>query len=213
MLAMNPCKIIIADDHVVFTNGLQIFLSCAVPGAVITEVRSSEDLIKEIIKNDFSLVICDIDMGGRSGLYALEQIKRIKPLIPVLMLSWHDESVYGVLSIRTGASAYISKTVDPDELLKAVNILLSGKKYMTDTLREYLLFDLETDVLFKLTNQEIEILKLSVSGYDNHAIADHLSLSISTITTEKNKALHLLNLHSHAELVKFALRKKLIRDI
>jgi len=210
---MKPCRIVIADDHEVFRKGLQFYLNCNFPGAEIVNVSSSEALIKAIIKNETDLVISDIDMEGRSGLCGLEQIKKIVPAIPVLILSWYDEEVYGMRAIRSGASAYLSKHAMPEEIVLAVTTLLGGKKYITESIREMLLDDVQNEPLHTLSNQELEVMKLTVFGYTIPRISERLTLAATTVISTRSKILRRLRLNSIAELTKFAIAKKMIRDI
>jgi len=210
---MNPCRIVIADDHEIFRNGLQIYLNGKYPAAEIIHVNSCECLVVAIIKNEVNLVICDIDMGGRSGLCGLEQIKKITPSLPVLVLSWYDEHVYGTRAIKSGASAYLSKTAMPEEIMLAVTALLAGKKYITEHIREMLLDDAEKDLMTALSNQEFEVLKLTASGYSTSRIAERLTLTANTVTTTRSKILKLFRFNTIAELTRLAITKKLIREI
>lgn len=210
---MNSCSIVIADDHEVFKKGLQFYLHCNFPTATIVTVSNSESLIKAVIKNKVDLVITDIDMEGRGGLYGLEHIKKIAPTIPVLVLSWYEEEVYGIRAIRTGASAYLCKTAMPEEIMLAVTTLLSGKKYFTENIRELLLEDPGEEQLAILSNQEFEVFKLTVFGYDANRIAERLALAASTVKSTRSKIFKVLRLNSAAELTRLAMSKKLIRNV
>lgn len=195
---MNPSTIIIADDHEVFKKGLQFYLNCNFPNATIITVSNSESLIKAVLKNKVDLVITDIDMEGRGGLYGLEHIKKIAPNIPVLVLSWYEEEVYGIRAIKTGASAYLCKTALPEEIIQAVTALLSGKKYFTENIRELLLENPVEEPLAVLSNQEFEVFKLTVFGYDVTRIAERLALAASTVKSTRSKILKTLRLNSAA---------------
>lgn len=155
-------RIILADDHSFIRLGLIQLLKDEYPAVEITQVSDGEALIKEVMQHDWDLVISDLDMPGRSGLEALEQIKLIKPHLPVLILSIYAEDLYAVRVLKAGASGYLNKNSAPDELITAVQRISLGKKYITPEIAEKLLTS--GDDIKKphelLTNREFEIFKL-----------------------------------------------------
>src|SRR5882757_5067228 len=132
-------RIILADDHSFIRLGLIQILNDEYPSVEIKEVSDGESLIKEVMQNDWDLVISDLDMPGRNGLEALKQIKLIKPNLPVLILSIYTEDLYAVRVLKAGASGYMNKNAAPYELITAVRRILSGKKYITPEIAEKLL--------------------------------------------------------------------------
>jgi len=159
-------RIILADDHSFIRLGLIQILNDEYPSVEITEVSDGETLVKEITLHDFDLVISDLDMPGRSGLEALEQIKLIKPDLPVLILSIYPEELYAVRVLRAGASGYMNKNAAPYELITAVQRIFLGRKYITPEVGEKLLihFDSDKKPHELLTNREFEIFKLLALG-------------------------------------------------
>ena len=129
-------KIILADDHSFIRVGLIQILRDEYPTVEITEVGDGESLINEVSKNDFDLVISDLDMPGRSGLEALIQIKLIKPNLPVLILSIYTEDLYAIRVLKAGASGYLNKNAAPYELITAIQRISLGRKYITSELAE-----------------------------------------------------------------------------
>src|SRR5579872_7104824 len=124
-------RFLIADDHAVVRMGLKQVLLQAFPSAIIAEVTNAEDLLKKITLEEWDVVISDISMPGRSGLEILQQIRLDHPKLPVLILSVYAEDQYAIRVLRAGASGYLSKESAPEELVKAINQLLLGKKYIT----------------------------------------------------------------------------------
>ena len=121
-------RFLIADDHTIVRRGLRQILLEGFPDAEIEEVPDAEELIKKTIQSDWDIIISDLSMPGRSGLEALQQIKQIKPRIPVLILSIHPEEQYALRVLKAGAAGYLSKDLAPDELVNAVNRVLLGQK-------------------------------------------------------------------------------------
>ena len=123
-------RILIADDHTVVRKGLKQILLEEFPTAHIEEVPDAEEMIKKVMNSNWDVVVSDMSMPGRSGLDALQQIKQIYPDLPVLILSIHPEEHYALRVLKAGASGYLSKGSASDELVKAVQTVLLGKKYI-----------------------------------------------------------------------------------
>src|SRR5450631_2370801 len=124
-------RILIADDHTVVRRGLRQILLDDFPTAEVEEVGDAEELVKKVMTGTWNVVITDLNMPGRSGLDALNQIKHISPDLPVLILSVHPEEQYALRVLKAGASGYLNKDSAPDELVKAVQRVLLGKKYIS----------------------------------------------------------------------------------
>jgi two-component system, NarL family, invasion response regulator UvrY len=198
-------RIILADDHSFIRLGLIQILKDEFPSAEIKEVADGESLIKEVLLHHWDLVISDLDMPGRSGLEALEQIKLIKPNLPVLILSIYTEELYAVRVLRAGASGYMNKNAAPYELITAIERIRLGRKYITPEIAEKLLANMDESKKPHelLTNREFEIFKL----------ADSLSLALTTISTHRSRIMEKLNLHTNSELTRYALAHHIITDI
>jgi len=212
---MNIKRIILADDHSFIRLGLIEILKDEYPAADIKQVSDGETLIKEVTLHDWDLVISDLDMPGRSGLEALEQIKLIKPELPVLILSIYAEDLYAVRVLKAGASGYLNKNSAPDELITAVQRISLGKKYITAEIAEKLL--MSGDETKKphelLTNREFEIFKLLALGRTVTQIAESLSLALTTISTYRSRIMEKLNLSTNSDLTRYAIANHIISDI
>src|ERR1700735_5386798 len=138
-------RFLIADDHSVVRRGLRQILSEAFPSALIEEVTNAEDLLKKAIMEEWDVVISDISMPGRSGLEILQQVRLDHPKLPFLILSVHSEDQYAIRVLKAGASGYLNKESAPEELVKAVNYLLLGKKYITPSIGEKMATMLDKD--------------------------------------------------------------------
>jgi len=208
-------RIILADDHSFIRLGLIQILKDEYPSVEITEVSDGEELIKEATLHDYDLVISDLDMPGRSGLEALQQIKLIKPDLPVLILSIYPEDLYAVRVLKAGASGYLNKNAAPDELINAVKRISLGRKYITPEIAEKLLEqnpdDKEPHEL--LSNREFEIFKLLAFGKTITQIAESLSLALTTVSTHRSKIMEKLNLTTNSGLTRYAIAHHIISDI
>jgi DNA-binding NarL/FixJ family response regulator len=195
--------------------GLIQILKDEYPAAEIKEVADGESLVKEVMKNDWDLVISDLDMPGRSGLEALEQIKIIKPDLPVLILSIFTEDLYAVRVLKAGAAGYLNKNAAPYELIKAVQRISLGKKYITPEIAEKLLMnpDAEKKPHEMLSNREFEIFKQLALGKTVSQIADALSIALTTVSTHRSRIMDKLGLATNSELTRYALANHIITDI
>lgn len=207
-------KIIVADDHSFIRVGLIQILKDEFPNAEIKEVGDGESLVKEVIQEEWDLVISDLDMPGRSGLEALEQIKLFKPSLPVIILSIYAEDLYAIRALKAGAAGYLNKNAAPYELIKAIERVSIGRKYITPELAEKLLDFGDSDIPHeKLTNREFAIFKMLAEGKSITQIAETLSLALTTISTHRSHILEKLGFTTNAELTRYALSHKIITDL
>lgn len=207
-------RILIADDHAIVRRGLRDILLEEFPFAEIEEAGDSEDLIKKVIKNEWNVVLTDLSMPGRSGLEALCQIKQLQPKLPVLILSVYPEEQYAIRALKAGAAGYLNKDMAPDELVNAVQRVVSGKKYITPSIAEKLActFDYSSNKLSHehLSNREFEVLKLIAVGKSVSDIAEAFHLSVTTISTYRARIMTKMNMKTNADLTQYALAHQLI---
>jgi two-component system invasion response regulator UvrY len=207
-------RILIADDHTVVRRGLKQILLEEFPFAFIEEVADAEELIKRVMKEDWSVIISDLSMPGRSGLESLQQIKQLHPKLPVLILSIHSEEHYAIRVLKAGASGYLNKDLAPEELVKAVNCVLAGKKYITASIAEKLAssLDFNTEKVPHefLSDREFEVLKLLAAGKSVSDIAQQFSLSVTTVSTYRSRIMSKMNLKTNADLTLYAIEHSLL---
>jgi two-component system invasion response regulator UvrY len=206
-------RVLIADDHAIVRKGLKQLLVEEYSSALIEEAGDAEELIKKVITKQWDVVICDMNMPGRSGLDALKQIKQATPKLPVLIMSMYPAEQYAIRVLKAGASGYLSKDSIHDELIKAIETALSGKKFITSSVAEKMLevFDTDNDrpPHELLSDREFDVLKLLASGKTITEIADQLSISATTISTYRSRILEKMNMRTNAELIKYSLENKL----
>lgn len=207
-------RILIADDHAIVRRGLKQLLLEEYPSAVIGEVSDTESLLKEVINDGWDIVICDMNMPGRSGLDALGQIKQVSPSLPVLIMSMYPEEQYALRVLKAGASGYLEKESIHDDVIKAIQTVRLGKKFITPTIADRLADafhntnDKEPHEL--LSDREFDVFKLIASGKSVSDIASQLSLSTTTVSTYRSRILEKMGIKSNADLTRYALEKKLI---
>jgi DNA-binding NarL/FixJ family response regulator len=207
-------RILIADDHTVVRKGLRQILLDEFPTAVINEVADAEELVKKVMTEKWDVVVSDLSMPGRSGLDALQQIKISFPDLPVLILSIHPEEQYALRALKAGASGYLSKDTAPDELVKAVQKVLLGKKYISQSIAEKLANTFSADAHVspheKLSDREFDVMKLLANGRSVSDIAEMLSLSVTTVSTYRARVMTKMDLRSNSDLTRYAIEHQLI---
>lgn len=207
-------KILIADDHTVVRKGLTLILNEAYPHAKVDEVSDAVDLLKKILKETYTVIITDITMPGRSGIEIIKEIKEIAPKTPLLVLSIHAIEEYAVRAIKSGASGYLTKDSAADELVKAIEYILKGKRYITPEIAELLANsfgdNFEKLAHENLSDREFEVMKLIASGKTISEIGDMISLSVNTISTYRTRILEKMHMHSNTDLIKYAIEHNLV---
>ena len=207
-------RIIIADDHTIVRRGLKEIIKEEYPSALVEEVEDGESLVSKVFKEQWDIVITDINMPGKSGLDALHDIKQVYPKLPVLVLSVYSEDLYGIRVLKAGASGYLTKSAAPDELIKAIRAILLGKKYITPAIAEKLvsIMDSETDKPMHeyLSDREFEVFKLIAMGKSVSEIAASANLGVTTISTYRARILSKMNMRTNADLTLYAMENHII---
>jgi two-component system invasion response regulator UvrY len=207
-------KILIADDHEVVRQGLERIFQKEFPGAHIESVADGADIVKKVMQSEWDLVISDLSMPSKTGLEALEDIKKHYPKLPVLILTMHPEEQYALRALKAGASGYLSKSMDAAELITAARRALMGRKYITPSLAERLseMVNGPTAELPHqlLSNREFEVMKLLAKGLSLIEIGQKLTVTPTTISTYRSRILHKMNLANNSELTRYAIVHQLI---
>lgn len=208
-------RILIADDHTIVREGIKLLLIEAYPHADIVDVSDSVDLMKKVYKEKWDVIICDISMPpGDSGLEAIKQIKEHSPKTPVVILSMHTPDQYAVRAIKAGAMGYLTKSAATLELVKAVNQVMSGRKYLSPDVADVLADAFEnihnTQSIESLSDREFEVFKLLASGRSISDIAKQLILSTNTVSTFRARIFEKMGFHNNLELIRYAVDNKLI---
>jgi two-component system invasion response regulator UvrY len=210
----NKIKILIADDHAIVREGLKQIVAEEKDILVAGEAENSGKLMELLEKEKWSLVVLDINMPGKSGLEALKDVKRLYPDLPVLILSMFSEDQYGLRAIKAGASGYLKKVSAPNELVAAIRKIISGGKYINQSLAEKLAEKFESTkkglLHEKLSDREYQIMCNIALGKTAEEIAQELSLSINTVYSYRNRILEKMSMRSNVELTQYVLQNKLV---
>jgi two-component system, NarL family, invasion response regulator UvrY len=207
-------RVLIADDHPVVRGGLKEILVHHLEGVVCGEVENAQQVLAQVQRHAWDLLILDITMPGRSGYDVLGDLKVLQPNLPILVLSMHPEDLYAKRALKAGARGYLKKESAPEELIQAVRKLLAGGRYVSPTLAEQFARDLHesTDraVHGTLSAREFEILVMIGSGKTVRQIAEVLHLSGSTVSTYRARVLEKMNMATTAELMRYVISNRLV---
>jgi two-component system invasion response regulator UvrY len=207
-------KILIADDHALFREGLKQILQENFEGAVLDQASNGYEVLDKISGNDYDLLLLDIAMPGISGLDVLKQLRIIRPKLHALVLSMYPEGQYAVRAIRAGASGYLTKRSASDELIEAINKVLNGGIYVTTAIAEKLMIDFRPDTGKPphelLSDREFQIFCMIAAGKTVSTIAEELNLSVKTVSTHRVHILDKMNMKNSAELTNYAIKYQVI---
>jgi DNA-binding NarL/FixJ family response regulator len=206
--------ILIADDHGVVRRGLKGILADAFPSTEFTEACTGDEVLSHLGKTKIALLVLDISMPGRSGVDVLRDVKHAYPRLPVIILSGHPEEQYAVRCLRAGASAYIHKESAPEELAIATRKILSGGRYISASLAEKLVDNLDEPgdkpLHELLSDREHEVMKMIATGIPLTEIGDALHVSVKTISTYRARIMEKMQMKSNAELTRYAMTQGLV---
>ena len=206
-------KILIADDHAIVREGLKQIVAEEYDMKVTGEASNSDEVLDIIAKQNYDIVILDINMPGKSGLDLLKDLKVQFPHLPVLILSMYAEEQYGIRALKAGASGYLRKASAPNELVEAIRKIVSGGKYISSKMAEKLAE--AVDLSFKklpheiLSDREYEVMCKIAGGETAEKISGDLSISIHTFYTYRNRILEKMNMKSNVELTQYVIQNKL----
>lgn len=207
-------KILIVDDHEVLRDGVKRVFDKEPRTATFGEASTVQEALRLVREQDWDVVVLDISLGDRSGLEVLKELKQIRPHLPVLILSLHSEEQFARRAFKAGAAGYITKDSPRAELVKAVNKVMSGGRYVSAAVAEKLIFELDIGAgrppHEALSNREFEVLRLIASGKTVSEIAGILSLSESTISTYRGRIMEKMGMKTNAELTHYAIQNKLV---
>jgi two-component system, NarL family, invasion response regulator UvrY len=207
-------RILIADDHAMLRKGLKETIEEELGEATFGEAANGREVLDQVWKRQWDLVLLDIGMEGRSGLEVLEEIRSARPKLPVLILSMYPEAQFAVRALRLGAVGYINKQSAPEELVVALKKVLAGGRYVSASLAERLATEVQGDAPKApheaLSNRELQVMRLIASGQSLKEIADELCISVKTVGTYHTRLLDKLNMKSDVEITRYALLNKLV---
>jgi two-component system, NarL family, invasion response regulator UvrY len=207
-------KVCVVDDHAVVREGLKRIIAENPGMAVTSEAGDGVEALRILQTEPCDIVLLDITMPNKNGLDVLKQIHAETPRLPVLVLSMHAEDQYAVRVLRAGASGYLTKESAPAKLVQAIRKVVRGGKYVSTTLAEKLVFDLDARSAKAphevLSDREYQVLCMIASGKTVTIIAEELALSVKTVSTYRVRILEKLNMKNNAELTRYAIKEGLV---
>lgn len=216
---MSKLRILIADDHQIFRDGLQGLINAEPDMEVVGEAGDGQSALHQVTELQPDVVVMDISMPGLSGDRVTERIKRESPEIKVIALTAHEDSGYIGQMLQAGASGYVLKLAAAEELIKAIRLVATGAAYLDPAVAGKVVDGYVRQKTARprarqgqLTHREEEVLKLVAQGYVNKEIAAQLEISVKTVETHKHNFMEKLDLHSRAEIVRYALTRNWLQD-
>lgn len=213
---MTKIKVIVADDHQLFREGLINLLETDPDIEVISQAENGEEAVEKALHFKPDVLLSDIGMPKMNGIEVTKTIKEKDPSIKVIAVSMHSDKQYVKGMLEAGADGYLLKNCTHRQLTDAVHSVYKGKKYLSDDITEMVIngyLDSSTvvdDDYALLSEREKEIFMLLAEGYSTRDIGEKLFISVKTVGTHKQNILEKLNLKSNSDIVKFAIKKGLI---
>ena len=208
----NMIRLVVADDHLVAREGIVYLLSGATGVKVVGEANNGGEAIKLVENLQPDILICDISMPDFNGIELLKKLEESGQEVKVLILSMHKDSEYIMKSFEYGALGYLPKNADEGELIKAIETIHKGDRYLTQEVSNVLAQSMlasKSTVKYNLTSREKEIINNLVKGLSNKQIAAELFISIRTVDTHRTNIMKKLKVKNVASLVKLALSENL----
>ncbi len=215
---MSNIQVLLVDDHGVVRKGLRFLLEQETDLAVAGEAGDGREAVRLAKELTPQVIVMDIAMPQLNGIDATAQIVKQNPAIGVLILSMHNDEAYLLRALECGARGFLLKDNAEEDLVRAIRIVASGKPFFSPAIAQALLEDYMRNLQQRnlqdsyslLTDREREILQLLAEGRSNKDVANLLDLSVYTVETHRTRIMQKLNLHNTAELVLYAVRKKII---
>lgn len=215
---MELIKIFLVDDHTLFRDGIKSILDEEKDIVVTDEAADGETLFKKLQVQIPDIVITDIGLPDISGIEITERLTKQYPELKILVLSMHNNEEFILSSLRAGANGYLSKDIKRAELIEAIHSVMEGKIYFNKEISQTIIQNYRVNdsqqknpkTHAELTERETEVLKLVGEGLINKEIAGKLFISIRTVDAHKNHIMHKLELKSTVDMVKYAIKSKLV---
>ncbi|MEJ7606880.1 MAG: response regulator transcription factor [Bryobacteraceae bacterium] len=216
---MVKIRVMLADDHTLFRQGIKTLISAEADLEVVGEAANGNDAVDKAIESNPDVVLMDIGMPGLSSFEATRQIKKNRPEAKVLFLTMYDDEDYLVEGMEVGANGYVLKDSPALQLVAAIREIWKGGSYLSPRMLAQLVDDFRcrskgtgrTPRFSTLTTREREVLKVLAEGQSVKEIASDLNLSVKTIEAHKFNLMRKLDIHNKAQLVQYAIQKKIIK--
>jgi two-component system invasion response regulator UvrY len=207
-------RVLLVDDHAVVRRGVRHILTEALGDVSFGEAGKPSEALEKLEHESWDVVVLDISLPGRGGVDALRDMKRLRPKVPVLVLSMHSEEHYALRALRAGAAGYVNKEGAAEELAGAVRKVLTGGTHVSARLAETLAKNLRTGssrpMHELLSDRELEVLRGLAAGKTVKEISAELALSEKTVSTYRTRLLEKMQMRSNADLIQYALHEGLV---
>lgn len=207
-------RVLLADDHAIVRKGLKETLEEELGDVEFGEAEDGRQVLELVWKRNWDLLILDLSMGGRGGLEVLEDVRKARPGLPVLVLSMYPAEEFGVRALKAGACGFVNKRSAPDELVTAVKAALDGRRYISEELANRMATDLQRGggaaPHEALSAREYQVMTAIARGKSLKEIAAELSISAKTVGTYHTRLLAKLGLKSDVEVTRYAILNKLV---
>jgi DNA-binding NarL/FixJ family response regulator len=207
-------KLMIVDPHPVVRAGIRFFVQDHIDYAIVAEAVSGQDAIRIARQTEINIMLIEIALNDRNGMDVIKQIKREFPDIALIVFSSHREDQYAIRALKAGASGFLSKQCDPEELLSAINQVASGLKFISPELAQEMANNLNNEHANEphklLSDREYQTMMMIASGKSVSDIARELSLSVKTISEYRARILIKMKLRHNAELTHYAIKNELV---
>jgi DNA-binding NarL/FixJ family response regulator len=215
---LSRIRILLADDHTVMRRGLRLLLESQVEFTVVAEASDGRQAVEQAELTKPDVVVLDITMPNLGGIEAAQRIASLLPDTAIIFLSMHSDEGYVLRALKAGAKGYLLKDSAEGDLIDAIKAVSQGKTFFSAEISKMLVEDYIREIRTRgiedsyelLTSREREILQLLAEGKSNKDIAGLLNLSPHTVETHRRNLQDKLNLHSFAELILYAVRKRVI---
>jgi DNA-binding NarL/FixJ family response regulator len=208
------CRILLVDDHVATQRGLREMIHGEFSNSEIGFATSETEALRAVTAQRWEIAILDLSLPGRGGLELIATLKEMQPQLRILIYTMHSEKQFGVRALRAGADGYLTKDSPPEEIPKAIQRLLAGRRYISSEMAEQLTQAVQSENAGEeyqnLSHREDQVLRAIVLGKTLTEISTELNLSAKTITTYRSRILEKLKLSNNAELIRYAIRHKLV---
>jgi two-component system invasion response regulator UvrY len=211
----NPIRILIVDDHAILRAGVREMLQDEEDLSVVGEAGSAEETL-QLLNNgtEVDVVILDVTLPGQSGIDLLKTLRRDRPDLQILVLSMHPERSFAVRLMRAGANGYVPKMIVPEELVRAVRAVGSGRRYITPIVAELLASEAASEedgpLHNRLSERELQVFTRIARGVSPAVMANELGLSVKTVSTYRARILEKMGMRSNAEIAAYAVRNQLV---
>jgi two-component system, NarL family, invasion response regulator UvrY len=207
-------RILLVDDHPIVRQGIRQVLSDAFEPAHVGEAANAEEGLSEVRSTEWDVMVLDITLPRMSGLDLLKDLKRERPMLPVLILSMHPADQFARRAINAGASGYLTKDSAPTELVKAVSEVMAGRRYLNSAAIEELMAHHQPEHGRRpheaLSDREYQVLRMIASGLTVSQVAARLTLSVKTVSTYRARVLEKMSMKTTAELMHYGIQHGLV---